>query len=265
MVFIHICVFVFVFAANPWAWGRQHRLAWEADGGQAAAGWDGQQATGKKKSCKETGGDAGDEDDGDYDDDDDGDNDVGNYGGCVASDDGGAQQQNVAEVLLRDKCLVFLYITNVIKCGLNIVVDRQGHAENNVEQILFQMPPRTPSAQGHHAPSPSPLPVQRWKSSSKSFFFLELFRENHTFPQNHICFSSISGPSPLLNQQAQRLLEEARQENRWFFFTSIGNIGYNRRNTNSPFSQNVGRSSEHFEGASEHLRAGGGSGKLDIF
>ena len=49
------------------------------------------------------------------------------------------------------------------------------------------------------------------------------------------------------------------------FFTSIGNIGYNRRNTNSPFSQNVGRSSEHFEGASEHLRAGGGSGKLDIF
>ena len=138
IVFIHICVFVFVFAANPWTWGGQHRLAWEADGGQAAAGWDGQQATGKKKSCKETGGDAGDEDDGDYDDDDDGDNDVGNYGGCVASDDGGAQQQNVAEVLLRDKCLVFLYITNVIKCGLNIVVDRQGHAENNIEQILFR-------------------------------------------------------------------------------------------------------------------------------
>merc|ERR1719412_3265656 len=47
------------------------------------------------------------------------------------------------------------------------------------------MPPRTPSAQGHHAPSPSPLPAP-----------------------------SISGPSPLLNQQAQRLLEEARQENR---------------------------------------------------
>ena len=177
MVFIHICVFVFVFAANPWAWGRQHRLAWKADGGQAAAGWDGQQATGKKKSCKETGGDAGDEDDGDYDDDDDGDNDVGNYGGCVASDDGGAQQQNVAEVLLRDKCLVFLYITNVIKCGLNIVVDRQGQwpwvmqkttlNKYFSEKILFQMPPRTPSAQGHHAPSPSPLPVQRWKSSSK--------------------------------------------------------------------------------------------------
>ena len=197
MVFIHICVFVFVFAANPWAWGGQHRLAWEADGGQAAAGWDGQQATGKKKSCKETGGDVGDEDDGDYDDDDDGDNDVGNYGGCVASDDGGAQQQNVAEVLLRDKCLVFLYITNVIKCGLNIVVDRQGHAENNVEQILFQMPPRTPSAQGHLAPAPSPLPVQRWKSffkiiflswafpwkshlSSKSHLFLKHFRAKST-------------------------------------------------------------------------------------
>ena len=202
MVFIHICVFVFVFAANPWAWGRQHRLAWEADGGQAAAGWDGQQATGKKKSCKETGGDAGDEDDGDYDDDDDGDNDVGNYGGCVASDDGGAQQQNVAEVLLRDKCLVFLYITNVIKCGLNIVVDRQGHAENNVEQILFRKNTFSDAATDSIGSGPScTLTLSSsgpevkiffkiiflswaflWKShlSSKSHLFLKHFRAKST-------------------------------------------------------------------------------------
>ena len=45
---------------------------------------------------------------------------------------------------------------------------------------------------------------------------------------NHISLGSISGPSPLLNQQAQRLLEEARQENRlkkktngWLFLPSF--------------------------------------------
>lgn len=56
------------------------------------------------------------------------------------------------------------------------------------------MPPRTPSAQGA-APSPSPLPSHRLDP-----------------PSFHP--PSMAGPGQLLSQQAQRLLEDARQENR---------------------------------------------------
>ena len=56
------------------------------------------------------------------------------------------------------------------------------------------MPPRTPSAQGV-APSPSPLPSQR-------------------FGPPALLPPSLPGPGQLLSQQAHRLLEEARQENR---------------------------------------------------
>ena len=55
----------------------------------------------------------------------------------------------------------------------------------------FQMPPRTPSAQGH-APSPSPLPTQRWLCA-KSFWFISLILQYN----NSLIFSKSHFPPSL--------------------------------------------------------------------
>ena len=145
-----------------------------------------------------------------------------------------------------------------------------GHAENNVEQILFRKNTFSDAATDSIGSGPSCTLTLSSSGPEVKIFFKIIFLswafpwKSHLSSKSHLFLKHFRAKSTA-QPASTKTVGRGAPRKQVIFFTSIGNIGYNRRNTNSPFSQNVGRSSEHFEGASEHLRAGGGSGKLDIF